>query len=244
MQTARALAQPAQFDPAAKRCRLMFAKINIARQQLGIAEDDYRQILFDETGELSLRKLDVIALEKVLARMVRLGFRALPKSGPKAGGKSPAAQHPMARKARALWISLHQLGVVHNPSEQALDAFARRQLGCDRLVWARQSDAFKLIEALKAMAERNGWSQAPEREGGKLLLPITLQQRLCEAILAKLKAADAVPVDWALHEVMWKLCGIENAREAPWTTEDYARLAKALGEQLRALAPAGSGDAE
>ncbi|MFX8708345.1 regulatory protein GemA, partial [Acinetobacter baumannii] len=67
--------------------------------------------------------------------------------------------HPMARKARALWISLHKLGVVHNPSEQALEAFAKRQLGCEKLVWARQSDAYRLIEALKSMAERAGWRQ-------------------------------------------------------------------------------------
>ena len=58
-----------------------------------------------------------------------------------------------------MWISLHQLGAVRDPSEAALEAFARRQLGVDRLRWAVASEANALIEALKQMAERAGWSQ-------------------------------------------------------------------------------------
>lgn len=58
-----------------------------------------------------------------------------------------------------MWISLHQLGVVRNAEETALEAFAARQLHVERLQWADQGQVYKLIEALKAMAERAGWSQ-------------------------------------------------------------------------------------
>ncbi len=59
-----------------------------------------------------------------------------------------------------MWISLHQLGVVRDPSEAALERFGARQLGVERLAWAGGSEGYRLIEALKAMAQRAGWDQA------------------------------------------------------------------------------------
>ncbi len=221
-------ARPAQFDRASQHRRSMIAKIHIAKKQLGMDEDDYRQILFDETDKDSLTQCSEAQLEAVIKRLQAKGFRPIPKKGSKA-----SAQHPMARKARALWISLHHLGAVHNPSELALEAFAKRQLGCDRLVWARQSDAYRLIEALKAMAVRHGWRQT-DLEGRKLSV-LVLQTHLCEVILAKLKEAGDVPADWTIDIAAWRLCGIETRRETAFSVEDYASLAAALGRKLRAL---------
>lgn len=223
---------PARFDRASQYRRAMTAKIQIARQQLSMDEDDYRQGLFDQTGKLSLTQCSDRELDKVLTWMKSKGFKPLP-------GKKAAA-HPMARKARAMWISLHHLGVVHNSSEQALEAFACRQLKCERMAWARQSDAYQLIEALKAMAIRNGWLQHSVANQ-KPLDPLGLQRSLCVAIVNRLKAAGVVPDGWALHDAAWKLCGEENCRDHAWTAEDYAALAAKLGAKLRELAPNQSG---
>lgn len=217
-------ASPARFDPATQHRRAMIAKINIARQQLGMVEDDYRQGLLETTGKISLKDCSDPQLERVLGWMKSKGFQALPSKG--------SAGHPMARKARALWISLYHLGVVHNSSEQALESFAKRQIGCDKLVWARQSDAYRLIEALKAMGARAGWIQH-DRARQKPLDPIGLQQSLCAAILTRLKEAEVIPCDWGLHDAAERLCDIANGREQRWSIEDYARLAAALGDQLR-----------
>ena len=146
-------ARPATFDRSAQSRRSMLAKIHIARKQLAMDEDDYRQLLFEETGHASAGDCSEAQLSRVIERLKKLGFKPLPKAGKK------AATHPMARKARALWISLHHLNVVQNPAEEALEAFARRQLGCTKLNWANQREAYKLIEALKAMALRHGWRQ-------------------------------------------------------------------------------------
>lgn len=218
--------KPAEFDRSAQHRRSMIAKINIARQQLDMNEDDYRQGLFDTTGHLSLRDCSDAQLERMLGWLKAKGFKPLP-------GKK-AASHPMALKARALWISLYHLGVVHNRSDFALEAFAKRQLGCDRLDWARQSDGFRLIEALKNMGTRAGWLQH-NRATQKPLDPIGLQRSLCTAILTKLKAGEHVPLDWELHDASWKLCGIENARERAWSADDYQHLASNLGAKLREL---------
>ncbi len=219
--------KPAQFDRASQLKRSMIGKIKVAVKQLNMCDDDYRQMLLNETGKTSSTELSVAGLEKVLARLTQLGFKAVPKKG-----GTPQAQHPVAKKARALWISLYHLGAVHNPSEMALEAFAKRQLGCDKLVWARQSDGFKLIEALKNMAARNGWPQHnPQTQ--KPLSVMQLQQTLCEAVLIRMRRCGLVPQHWQLHHAIFQLCGIENAREHAWTVEDYTHAATALGAKLR-----------
>lgn len=218
-----------QFDRAVQQRRAMIAKIQIAKKQLQIMEDDYRQALFERTGKVSLTECSDAQLVTMVDWVKSKGFRPTPAKA--------AATHPMARKARALWISLYQLGVVHNSSEKALETFAKRQLKCERLSWARQSDGNLLIEALKSMGARAGWlMHNPSTQ--KPLDPIGLQSSLCQAILRKLKEAGVAPADWDLHDAMWRLCGIENGRQAPWSAEDYATLANALGEKLRRHGPA------
>lgn len=226
MRSAAAVGRPAEFDQGAQHRRSMIAKIAVARKQLAMDEDDYRQGLFEQTGKTSLTQCSDSQLERVIGWLKSKGFRALPGKG--------AASHPMAMKARALWISLYHLGVVHNPAEAALEAFAKKQLGCDKLIWARQSDGRLLIEALKAWAARSGWPQH-NRATQKPLDPLGLQAGLCAAILTRLRDGGHVPADWELHHAAWRLCGIENAREARWSAEDYERLAKALGAKLREM---------
>ena len=151
----------------------MLAKVHLARKELGLDEGTYRAVLSRVTGLESAGSCSEGQLGQVLDEFKRLGWKPAPiaaRARPKvvvdnklARGPSPAkrraADSPMAGKARAMWISLHQLGVVRNPSEQALEAFARRQLKVEQLQWADQGQAYKLIEALKGMGERAGWDQ-------------------------------------------------------------------------------------
>ncbi len=229
--TNAARARPAQFDRASQHRRAMLAKVHIARKDLAMDEDDYRQGLLDNTGKMSASDCTDAELAAVLSWLKSKGFRPLAKAGAR-----PGAQHPMARKARALWISLYHLGVVHNASEHALEAFAKRQLGCERLVWARQSDAYRLIEALKAMAERAGWRQ--RGMDGKPLHPIVLNTHLCEVILARLTELGVAPDGWSLETAAFRLCGMELGQtERVFGAEEMQRLAAALGRKLREAAP-------
>lgn len=221
-------ARPAQFDPSTQRRRSLLAKINIGRQSLNMDEDDYRQLLLSETGKLSLKDCSEPQLVRVVEALKAKGFRPLPNAS-----QRKAAQQPMAVKARALWISLYHLGVVHNPGEPALEAFAKRQLGCERMVWARDSDSFRLIEALKAMATREGWALVDHK--GVAYGPLGLQASLCEAIVAKMKAAGVIPDDWTLPIAAYRLCGIETAQERPFSAEQHASLAANLGGKLREM---------
>lgn len=219
---------PAKFDQSARHRRSMLAKIHVAKKQLQLDDDDYRQILMTETGRASAGDCTDAELERVIGKLRALGFKPLPKPG----GNARPAQHPVARKARALWISLYHLGAVRSPSEQALEAFAKRQLKCEKLVWAKQSDGYKLIEALKAMAQKHGWPQTDDK--GNVLSVRALHEGLCRAILWKLKGIGEVPADWTIDIAAFRLCGIETGASGPMDAEAYQALAKALGEKLRA----------
>ncbi|HVY35592.1 MAG TPA: phage protein GemA/Gp16 family protein, partial [Caulobacteraceae bacterium] len=75
------------------------------------------------------------------------------------------------------------------PSEHALEAFAKRQLGVDAMQWADQSMGYRLIEALKAMAERAGWSQDLTGVHPALHVQV-LKARLGAAIAARRQAGE------------------------------------------------------
>lgn len=236
-----ALAKPATFAPDARRRRLI-ALAHVAKKDLfGDDDDSYRAVLRRATGRLSTKDCTAQELERLAAEFRRLGFSSQAK--PRKPGTPARADHAVARKARVLWISLaHLCAIDIDPQaairdDKALEHFATRQLKCQRLQWARQSEADKLIEALKAMAERHGWSQSdsltPGRKMSKDQYVHALKVGLCQAILVKLKRAGIAADGWTLAETAFRLCGIE-ADDLRFTTQEYEHVAAALGRHLRA----------
>lgn len=147
--------------------RAMLAKVHLAAKALGLQDEVRRDVLERATGHRSSADCTDEQLHAALEAFRRLGWSPTNKHGNKQSprtGMAPVRQprpadNPVARKARALWLSLWNLGVVRDPSERALEAFGKRQLGVDRLAWADQAQGYRLVEALKAMAHRAGWAQ-------------------------------------------------------------------------------------
>lgn len=217
----------AAFDPATAKRRSMLAKIHVAVKQLQLADDDYRAILFRVTGESSAANCTEAGLQAVLDDLKRLGFQAKARAA-----QSRPADHPGARKARALWISLFHLGAFNNPSERALEEFAKRQLKCERLQWADQGQMFKLVEALKAIALRHGWdATAPSRHDPSQAL-ITIKMRLVEVLLAKLKDAELAPREWHLSRAAERIAGFDRPW-TQWSLGDFDTIARVFGDLLR-----------
>lgn len=135
------------------------AKIHIAKKELLLHEDDYRDILERCTGLRTSIGMNDKQIGAVLDEFKRLGWKPKVINGgnPRLPSQRHIAEFDAAKKCRALWISLWQLGAIRDKSESALEAFAKRQLKVDAFKWANQQEVFKVIEALKAMAERNGW---------------------------------------------------------------------------------------
>lgn len=180
--------------------RAAIAKVKIACKALAIDDPTYRAMLERLTGRRSAAECSDAELGRVLDELKAKGWT--PSSSGRGGSGGPAprkpADHPSARKARALWLSLWNLGVVRDPSEAALESFAARQLKVDRLQWADQGQCFRLIEALKAMAERAGWSQRPA-PGDRDADPMLLKRRLIDRQVGVL-GYPAIDPDFARDE--------------------------------------------
>jgi hypothetical protein len=208
-------------SPAVNDQRLSLIKIvHVARKSLHMHDDDYRALLERVTGYRSVKNCYRNELLKVIDEFTRLGFE--PKGS--ASRRTPA-NGVVARKARAMWISLYQLGAIDDPSERALEAFGRRQLGVERLQWADERQGFKLIEALKAIAWRAGWDQrVPSRMPTPERIRL-LKDRLVAAQLSRL-AELGVTVTGKVTE----------AREG-WSNKRLESAAADLAARLRDVTP-------
>jgi phage gp16-like protein len=140
------------------------AKIHIAKADLGISDDIYRDMIraaSDGKTETSA-KLNWQGRRNMLDRFRELGWQ--PRHTGKQGSTTPSrplASFPEAKMARGLWIELHQMHqvgapvAVKNPSEKALNSFVKRMTGVEDFRWIRTQDKLStVIEALKAWLDR------------------------------------------------------------------------------------------
>lgn len=126
--------------------------IHIAKTRLGMDTDTYRQMLLSITGVTSTSTMNPGQLNKVLAAMKAKGFKVTPSR--KACTTRPLADHPQARKLRALWLEMHTQGIVRDSSEGALCRWIKRETGIDGLQWLEPDMASIAIERLKNWQER------------------------------------------------------------------------------------------
>lgn len=134
--------------------RALRAKIHIAKKQLGLDDETYRAILARHgEGKTSSRELTIAQMDAVLREFTGKGWAPTP---PKSKGKQgrKLATGPEIEKIRALWLWMHEIGIVRNPSESALAGYARRMAGIDDLHWADGWQCHRLIETLKKWAQR------------------------------------------------------------------------------------------
>lgn len=129
------------------------AKIHIAKKELGLTDEIYRDILHlhfkvDSAAKLSERQATIL-LNTFRAK----GWQA--KRRPSKPTKaSPKYDDGQRRKVVAIWITLHQEGVVKNGSDKALQAYVKRLTNVDNLLWCDGGQLWTLIEGLKKWAKR------------------------------------------------------------------------------------------
>lgn len=136
-------------DPRQKLVRL----IHVAKRDLNMDDDVYRSILLKIGKAESSSKMTVPELELTLEHMKRCGFKV--RSKIKKNVKSrPLADDAESKKIRALWIFLHELGLVRNSSEAALAAYVKRMTGVEALQWLDREQSQTMIESLKKWGMR------------------------------------------------------------------------------------------
>lgn len=211
----------------------LYAKIHIARKELQLDEESYRDLLAARYGVRTAAKMSIGGLEDLVAHFVNLGWK--PKKAPpkRAGSRKPAPGREAA-KARAIWISLYHLGVVSDPSEMAFATYVKRQTGTDAPEWV--GDWRPVTEGLKQWASRAAgvdWSGYPVL--GQRGLSDHPRCRVLEAQWRLLMKAGRMKNDWGLDGYACSVLG-SAARLTifNFSDEDLDRVIEALGVMVRA----------
>lgn len=174
--------------------RALYGKIEIAKKSLGLDDGTYRAILAQRYGKESRTAMTDGELVDLVEHFKARGFK--PK---KARTGRPLAGGAEQRKMRALWLSLWHLGLIPDPSEEALAGFARRvtggkDTGIAALQWLHGQDAFKVIEALKERATRDGGVRwVPYKDAAGNVTGFNSRARVIEAQRRKLRSLGYEP---------------------------------------------------
>lgn len=131
--------------------RRELAMIHIAKKQLGMAEESYRAILWTIARVESAGDLDWAGRKQLLEHLKKCGFKARP---PKRAGGREVEESPQAKMIVALWLELHNAGVVKDPSDRALNRWVKRMTGVDSLRWLKPQQMNSVVEALKKWSDR------------------------------------------------------------------------------------------
>lgn len=142
--------KPAHANPN----RLRYIKlIHVARRELRMDDDTYRMMLSGMKGldgATSTADLSVPNLFRVLEQLKLRGFKVHPNKAQ----KRPLADDNQSKKIRSLWLTLHDIGAVRDPSEEALAKFVLSMTHVSALQWLSSAQASRVIENLKQWMER------------------------------------------------------------------------------------------
>lgn len=141
------------------------AQIHIAKKQLALDDDLYRDMLQNLTGKRSCSDMALAELFKVIRHLESVGFKKNRGQSPKNRRSyySPRSQGRIVDVMRAIWIEMHKAGIVRDGSEQALAHWAKRAsskrnggIGVDSLEWLERDYklAIKVLEDLKQWRNR------------------------------------------------------------------------------------------
>lgn len=134
-----------------------YALFQIAKKNLSIGEDDYREILRqfgakEKNDKISATTMTVPQLEKALSHFKSLGFKPVRKN-------VKLYKQKQLDLIKAFWNRLHKAGVMRKPySDAVASKYAYRITKLNQITWANSAQLSNVIEALKGMANREGVS--------------------------------------------------------------------------------------
>ncbi|EAN5774924.1 DUF1018 domain-containing protein [Salmonella enterica] len=100
----------------------LISTIHVAKRELRLDEDTYKDALHTATGKTSCRDMTLPELSKALAAFKKRGFKV--RSKPQNRALKPAT---VTAKIRAIWRLMHAQGFLGSDSEAALNVWVRKQ---------------------------------------------------------------------------------------------------------------------
>lgn len=128
------------------------AKIHMAKKDLGLDDDAYRDALWTVARVRSAKDLDEAGRRKVIAHFVACGWKSQSRIEKRKGYPGRPAncdKHPQLRKIEAL------LTDARRPWSYA-DAMAKRMFDKDKVAFCNSEEWHNIIAALTKDAERHG----------------------------------------------------------------------------------------
>lgn len=168
--------------------------IHIAKSQLGLDDDTYRDALAGCVGKRSCKDMNLRELNAVLVHFQKSGFKTRFKRSSKR--ISPKSKGQVVDKLRAIWITMHQEGFVRDGSETALDSYINRILNTQgarqkaanvtyTATFLTEQQAIRVLEILKKWHKRELINALiaiyPARAAKKHLLEKESYTTLCKA---------------------------------------------------------------
>ena len=120
--------------------------IHVAKKALGWDEDTYRDVMFSVCEVRSAAELDPAKRRRFLAHL-----QACRKQGT-APARTP--WKPELRKLWSLWQQLADADLVKDRKRPALEAWAARQCGVDRLEWLTTAQLDLVLASAKQWLKR------------------------------------------------------------------------------------------
>lgn len=223
----------------------VIAKLHVAKRELGLDDETFRDVMGRVTGKRSMRDMSVDELTACVAEFRAHGFTPKRKAG--RGRKPSYGESRYLPKIRALWLSAYELGIVRDKADEAMQAFIKRQTGLDSTRWLNHAeDADKVIEALKAWMAREANVDFKRRKSVGPGQSVTVDPR--EAIvtaqfteLVNLGFYEPFAGKWHENDIChWAYKHIGKTSFSGYAGEDWTRLIQLLGWALRkARAPEG-----
>jgi phage gp16-like protein len=139
--------------------RALLATVHIAKKELGLGDDAYRDVLRRVTRRASAGELSARELVAVIEELRRLGWQ--PKTPL---GRNRRSGNPHVRKVWAVWGDICRAGAARSPTRAALRAFVERMTGLTDPEWLSPEQANQVVEGLKAWQRRHaGKAEDAER---------------------------------------------------------------------------------
>jgi len=126
--------------------RSELAKIHLAKKDLCLDDDTYRDVLWAVCRAKSAADLDSQGRFKLIAHFKSLGWQS-------SRGKRPKLD-PQSRKIWSLWYQLKDAGLLASASAKSLRSEVKKLTGCDDLRFCDSGQKNIIIECLKKWLER------------------------------------------------------------------------------------------
>jgi phage gp16-like protein len=134
-----------------------YTLLQVGKAELGWDDEFYYGIWLPmqgatlKDGKYSASTMTIGQLCQAVETMKQQGFKVKHRKDTSTRKLAGDAQ---SKKIRALWLEMHNQGIVRNPSEASLAGYVKRLKGVEALQWLSSAQASGVIEALKKWQAR------------------------------------------------------------------------------------------